>query len=146
MVFIVHPTMSPPCSNVLGIQRFLSSQITRENRNVKLTGLSLQGKQCNICFPPRRPGIDVVYYWVTFALCQARPDIDLPVCLSHVLPSLDLHQVSQSPKPFLRGCYHMCSIAGRPLLMPVRDSVSTQINLVPPLEDLTECVTSCLVP
>lgn len=150
MVFIVHPgTRSPPCLNVLRVPRSLSSQIIRETRNVKFTGLSFQGKQCNICFPPRRPGIAVVNYRVTFALCRARSrsDPDLPDLFIPRSPSLDLHhQVSQSLKPFLRGCYHMCSIAGWSLLMPVKDSVSTQINLVPPLEDLTECVTSCRMP
>lgn len=94
MVFIVHPgTRSPPCLNVLRVPRSLSSQIIRETRNVKFTGLSFQGKQCNICFPPRRPGIAVVNYRVTFALCRARSrsDPDLPDLFIPRSPSLDLH-------------------------------------------------------
>lgn len=75
--------MSITASRILGAQRSLCLQITKEIRNGNHAGCLL--KEGNACFPLRSWGMDIVKDMVTFAFCRARPLKNSPECLSQTL-------------------------------------------------------------
>lgn len=76
------------------------------NQECKSRRVVFSKEDINTCFPPRRLGMDIANYWVTFAIYRARQHPNPPECLSQTHLSTELICsifFSQSTEPTLRG-------------------------------------------